>query len=79
MFPKFDAMTKEEGIRLYCQLYADESARLAAKWPDRVAVFASPDCFEEPRLTSDLLRFAGWERPRVLAAGQRHNCLVHCH
>jgi hypothetical protein len=65
-FPKFEnESSKEAAIGAYWDLYAAKSARLAADWPQRVAIFASPACLTEAGQSWALLRFAGYESPVV--------------
>ena len=80
VFPKYtreQAATKEDAIRLYWEEYARRAAQLAAAYPQRVMVVPSPAVFQKPLEAWRVLRFAGFQKPR-LRPTHPFNCLLAC-
>ena len=80
VFPKYtrvQAATKQDAIRLYWEEYARRAAQLAAAHPQRVMVLQSPAVFQQPLEAWRMLRFAGFQKPR-LRPDHPFNCLVAC-
>jgi hypothetical protein len=63
--------------RLYWDEYATRGAALAARFPGRARVFASPEVFASGVAQKELLRFLGFAAPR-LRPGRRYNCMASC-
>ena len=72
------ADSAEAALRLYWDEYAARTAALAARYPDRVRVFASPEVFANASAQADMLAWAGFAAPRVRTKLPRHNCGVSC-
>jgi hypothetical protein len=72
------AGSMEEALGMYWDEYSSRSAALAAAYPDRVRVFASPEVFEDAALQRELLAWAGVQAPRVQTQLPRHNCKANC-
>lgn len=57
-FPKFEAVSKIEAIRKYCEFYYREAERLASGLPDRFR-FVETVHMNEPEYQAGILSFAG--------------------
>jgi hypothetical protein len=57
-FPKFEAKTKPEAIRMYCEYYYEEASRLAEKL-DEVFRYVEVDQMSSPGYQAGILDFVG--------------------
>jgi hypothetical protein len=57
-FPKFEAASKTEAIRKYCEFYYREAERLASALPDRIR-FVETTRMNEPEYQAGMLSFLG--------------------
>jgi hypothetical protein len=71
-FPKFEAASKPEAIRKYCEYYYEEAERLAPRLPG-VFRFVDTDQMNESNYQSDILGFIG------LAPGEQVLTDAHIH
>jgi hypothetical protein len=72
------ARSAAEALGLYWDAYEERVARLTARFPDRVRVFASPAVFRNATAQADMLVWAGVPAPAVNEGMPKHNCGTDC-
>jgi len=71
-YPKYNGVSQEEAIRMYCTDYYNRCRTLQAEYPENVKIFNVDDLNTEQGV-ENILRFAGFEKPNILTAIKRNS------